>query len=61
MYFVHTVNCAVVEHHVHQRLASYRTTGEFFEVPIRIAVDAMDEAEAMYPFAVGLGGRKRRG
>lgn len=61
VYFVHTVNCAVAEHYVHQKLASYRTTGEFFEVPIPIAVDAMDEAAAMYPIAVGLGGRKRAG
>ena len=43
VYFIHAVNCGQAEFYVHQRLADYRTTGEFFDVPIGAAVDAMDE------------------
>lgn len=61
VYFVHTINCAVAEFQVHAKLASYRTTGEFFEVPIGLAVDAMDEAARQFPIPMDLMRPKKRG
>ena len=54
VYFIHAVNCGDAELYVHQRLADYRTTGEFFDVPIGIAVDAMDEVTDKLRFAINM-------
>ena len=48
VYFIHAMNCEQAESSVHQRLADYRTTGEFFDVPIGVAVDAMDEVAKQF-------------
>ena len=49
VYFVHSANCGYAEFYVHGRLKKYHATGEFFDVPIGVAVDAMDEAANKYP------------
>ena len=61
IYFVHAVNRAAAEAFVHQKLASYRTTGEFFEVQISRAVDALDKAAVAHPINMDLARPKKRG
>lgn len=61
VYFVHTINCAMAEFQVHAKLADYRTSGEFFEVPISIVVSAMDEAARQYPIPMDLARPSKRG
>ena len=48
VYFIHAMNCGQAEFYVHQRLANYHSTGEFFDVPIGVAVDAMDEVAKQF-------------
>jgi hypothetical protein len=47
VYFLHSGSCSNAESYVHQKLAKYRTTGEFFDVPVGLAVETMDEAAAL--------------
>jgi len=61
VYFVHTIDRVMAEAYVHQKLAAHRTSGEFFEVAVGRAVEAMDEAAARYPIPRGLVSPKRRG
>ncbi len=61
VYFIHAVNCGYAEFHVHERLANYRKTGEFFDVPIGVAVDAMDEAAKKFAINLDLARSKKRG
>ena len=61
IYFVHAVDCLFAEGFVHQRLREYRTTGEFFDVSISRAVEAMDEAAAHYPINYDMAQPKKRG
>ena len=61
VYFIHAVNCGQAEFYVHQMLANYRTTGEFFAVPIGVAVDAMDEVASQLPINMDLARPKKRG
>lgn len=61
VYFVHVVDCGMAEFHVHNRLAEYRRSGEFFDVPIPHAVHAMDEAAAHFPINLDLARPKKRG
>jgi len=61
VYFVHASSCARAEFYVHQRLARFRTSGEFFEVPIGRAVEAMDEAAARFPINLDMAHPKKRG
>ncbi len=61
VYFIHAVNCAQAEFYVHQMLANYRTTGEFFDVPIGVAVDAMDEVAQQFAINMDLARPKKRG
>ncbi len=60
IYFVHAVDCMYAENFVHQQLAKYRTTGEFFEVSISRAVEALDEAAAHYPINMDMARPKKR-
>ena len=53
VYFIHAVNCGQAESYVHQRLADYRTTGGFFDVPISIPVDGMDEVANQFTIIDG--------
>lgn len=55
VYFIHVSDRRAAEHLLHQRLDRYRTSAykEFFEVTVSKVVDAMDEAAAAYPIAIG--------
>ena len=59
VYFLHSGNCGLAEWHVHGKLAKYRTTGEFFDVPIGRAVETMDEAAALYPINLSMANPKQ--
>ncbi len=61
VYFIHAMNCGQAEFYVHKRLANYHSTGEFFDVPIRVAVDAMDEVAKQFAINMDLAGSKKRG
>ena len=61
VYFVHAMNREMAEAQVHQKLAAHRTTGEFFEVPVSRAVEAMDEAASLYRINMDLARPKKRG
>ena len=61
IYFVHSSSCVNAEMYVHQRLAKYRTTGEFFDVAVGLAVETMDEAAANYPINLSMARPKKRG
>ncbi len=61
VYFLHSGNCGYAEFHVHKKLAKYRTTGEFFDVPIGLAVETMDEAASLYPINLSMAKPKKRG
>lgn len=60
IYWVHAANWAYVEHFVHIRLKEYHATGEFFDVPIGVAVDAMDEVAKQYPINMDLAYPKKK-
>ena len=51
LYFVHASNHHAAEKMVHAELACYRKSAskEFFDVPLRVAVTALDRAAAAYP------------
>ena len=61
VYFVHSSDCRAAEALVHEKLAEYRTSGEFFDIPIRKAVKVMDEAAARYPIYVSMMSPNKRG
>jgi hypothetical protein len=55
LHFVHVSNRDDAEKRVHQALAEYRKTAskEFFNVPIAVAADILNQVAALYPIIVG--------
>jgi hypothetical protein len=54
VYFVHVGDINAAEHHAHTILAPHRFERgkEFFKVPLRAAVEALDDAATMFPVMI---------